>query len=226
MSLPFSEYPGAWERHLKRKQDNPLFGSPQIDPRDIQAAQERDALELARFREQFHQLVEQAAGLDANAEADVVLKLKEQLDRAYEQCAGMAGDQSQTRDMLKRLLAVIMQAMWQGIGQDVQAHSKLQTETQAREAHFELLEFPLVADLLRPESPIDEDELVATLLSESATALGIAMQLFSPEQQMVLYENARQLVEAQQIEHAMVDNARQRLDDMRALLQTWNETPS
>lgn len=166
MSEQFSKRPGAHERRLIRRYRNPLFGHTAISQEDIDRARERDADEVKAFMKWFRDLVEQCASLDPNAEADVVLKLKEQLDKSYEQSAGLAGDQSEIQALVKRLLEVIMQAMWKGVGQDMQAHSKLQMEAEARESHFALLGYPLVADLLRPDSVIEEDELVPTLLSE------------------------------------------------------------
>lgn len=225
MNPMFSDQPGAWERHLRRKHNNPLFGTPLVSAVDINHAQQRDAAEVAEFMARFEALVKQAAELEANAEADVVLKLKEQLDKAYEQCAGLAGNQNDIKDMLKKLVHVIMQAMWQGVGNDVQAHSKLQSEIEARQAHFELLEYTLVADLLRPESPIEDDELVPTLLSESSESVKIAMQLFSAEQQLMLYQSAQQLVEQQHAASDQIENARLRLADMQQVLQVWNQMP-
>jgi hypothetical protein len=128
--------------------------------------------------------------------------------------------------MLKRLLQMIMQAMWQGVGQDMQAHNKLQMEEEARASHFALLEHNLIADLLRPDSPIEENQLVPTLLSDSAQAVKLAMQLFVPEQQAALCQSARSLIETLDQDHAMVQQARQRLGDMEEMLQPLNQMPS
>ena len=226
MSQKFSDRPGARERHLMRKQANPLFGSPDIAAEDILLARQQDQQELDEFMQRFRELVQQAAELDSNAEADVVLKLKEQLDKSYEQAAGLAGDQSQVRDMLKRLLKLIMQAMWQGVGQDLQAHSKLQMEVQARESHFSLLEHSLIADLLRPDSPIEDDELVPTLLSDSAQAVQLAMQLFVPEQQVALCQSARELIDRMDTDDDRVQQARLRVQDMEQMMQPLNQMPS
>ena len=52
---------------------------------------------------------------------------------------------------------------------------ELEQERQARSAHYQLLEYPLVADLLDPQSPIAADDLTATLLSSSADELRAAL---------------------------------------------------
>jgi len=226
MNAIFDDRPGARERQLKRKYNNPLFGEQPISLLDIQQAQQQDKEEVEAFLTGFRELVQQSVDLEPNAEADVILKIKEQLDKSYEQCAGLAGDQSEIKDMLKRLVTAIMQAMWKGIGQDAQAHSKLEMEEQARARHFELLEHQLVADLLRPDSSIGEDDLVPTLLSESAESVQIAMQLFVPEQQAVLCEMARDLIHKLDATDEKVSQAKCRLTEMEALMEPSNQVLS
>lgn len=222
----FSSKPGMRERHLRRKYQNPLFGDVTITVADIEQAQREDEEEVNQFVNHFRDLVQQSVELDPNADADVVLKLKEMLDKSYEQCAGLVGDQEELKGMIKRLLQSIMQAMWKGVGQDAQAHSKLQNEEQARQAHFALLEYPLVGDLIRPDSLIDETELVAVLLSESADNVRMAMQLFSPEQQAQLCQQAVELIERMAQHGSVPETARQRLAEMESLMTVASPLPS
>ena len=223
MIQKFNEKPGARERQLKRKYNNPLFGQLQISEDDIQQAQQQDAEEVEAFLVSFRELVQQSVDLEPNAEADVVLKIKEQLDKTYEQCAGLAGDQGEIKEMLKRLVTAIMQAMWKGIGQDAQAHSKLEMEEQARMQHFALLEHPLVVDLLSPESTIGEDDLVASLLSESAESVQAAMQIFIPEQQILLCNMARELLHKLDEDDEKVAQAKCRLSEMEAVIEPGDQ---
>jgi len=223
MISKFNEKPGARERQLKRKYNNPLFGQQQISEEDIQQAQQQDAEEVEAFLVGFRELVQQSVELEPNAEADVVLKIKEQLDKSYEQCAGLAGEQGEIKEMLKRLVMAIMQAMWKGIGQDAQAHSKLEMEEQARTQHFALLEYPLVVDLLRPDSSIGEDDLVPSLLSESAESVQAAMQIFIPEQQILLCNMARELLHKLDETNEKVMQAKNRLSEMEALIEPGSQ---
>ena len=225
MSSLFSVFPGVRERHLRRKYNNPLFVNAIVSHHDIRHAQQLDKEEVTAFMVHFHDLVKRAVDLDTNAEADVVLKLKEQLDKTYEQCAGLAGDQAEIKQMLKRLINAIMQAMWKGIGQDFQAQSKLEMETRAREMHFNMLECHLVADLIRPDTPISEDDLVPTLLSETADAVAKAMKLFVPEQQVVLCKMGHELIAGVSDTDPCYRIALDRLTEMEAALPAQNTLP-
>jgi len=221
----FSAKAGRAERMLKRQYQNPLFGEASIEPFDIQDARQQDMLEAETFIEHFRSLVEQVSSLPPNAEADDVLKLKEALDKAYETSAGLAGDQAELQQMIQRLLGLMMQSMWKAVGNDAQGISKLEMEEQARQAHFALLQHPLIADMLSPDSPIDEQLLVPCLLSEPVETMALAFQLFEPQQQALLYEQARQLLQAQDPEHPRIAHAQQCLQQMTTLLTPLNQQP-
>ncbi|VAW60488.1 hypothetical protein MNBD_GAMMA11-452 [hydrothermal vent metagenome] len=221
----FSARAGRHERMLKRQFDNPLFGEVHIEPFDIQQARKQDAKEVELFVDAFRSLVQEVAGLEPGSEVDIVLRLKESLDKTYEASAGLAGDQDEVREMIKRLLGIMMQSMYKAVGNDAQGISKLEMEEQAREAHFALLEKPLIADLLSPESLISETLLVPCLLSESAEAAALAVQLFEPEQQQLIYQQAAELIRPLDSRHSRVQQAEQRMQEMVALMTPANLHP-
>jgi len=218
----FSAKAGRAERMLKRQYNNPLFGEVQIESFDIQDARKKDTDEVEQFVDYFRGLVQQVMDLKPNADSDEVLKLKESLDKAYEMSSGLAGDQAEIREMIKRLIGLMMQSMWKAVGNDAQGISKLEMEEEARQAHFALLEYPFIADMLAPESPVTEALLVPCLLSEKAEVAALAFQLFDPEQQQLLLVQASALLteleSGAQSGHQRVQEAQQRLQEISALV--------
>lgn len=194
MIIQPSEFPGSHERHLLRRYRNPLFSGnadSNADPVELNDdtmldAQRLDHEELIVFMKEFRALLQESTSLADNVDSDTVLKLKDRLDRAYERASAVADDQAQSRDALRKLVAVLMGAVRHGAGNDSQAHEELDQEDAAREAHFKLLESQLVADLLNTESVIGEDELLPSLLSAPKEELALAVQLFDPQQLQVL----------------------------------------
>lgn len=184
MNLLFSERPGRHERHLLRKFENPLF--PEADRSLTQAqlteSQRLDHEELVAYIEDLRNLVGEAVALGPHEQSDVILGLKERLDQAYETACRLADDQTPNKEAIRKLVAVIMRSVWKGAGNDTLAHQELEQEEMARQAHYELLESPLVADLLDPQSPIAEDELLPTLLSADQADFEAAVTLFEPAQ--------------------------------------------
>jgi len=211
MSVIFSQRPGAHERHYRRKLANPLFkdSPPGLDPGVLLEAQRQDHEALVAFISQLKQLIGEVVNLPPTADSDRVLTLKERLDKAYEQASGLAEDQQHHKQAIRRLLEVIMGAVRRGAAGDQRAEEELEQEVQARALHFSLLEYPLVADLLAPDSLIGADELAPSLLSSEAPAVEAALGLFNPEQLRHIAEQSRTLL-------ARVD------PDCRQLSEAWD----
>jgi hypothetical protein len=198
MSVAFSQYPGRHERHYRRRVDNPLFAD-RIQKRDDESlleAQRLDHEELLSFLQALRAAVQEAVELAPNEGSEVILALKERLDRLYEQSAGLADEQKQNQAAIAELIEVIMRNIERGAAGDPQALAELTQERRARSTHFALLQAPLVADLLHPQSAIEEDELAATLLSAEESDLAVALQLFDAAQIAELYANAERCLAA------------------------------
>ncbi len=180
-----SENPGAHERHLIRRSNNVLFGARQteVDSDSLQENQKKDHDILQQFMSDFRDLMTKAVSLKPNEDSEVILEVKDGLDKMYATSVSVADDQSRVQESIKKLLTVIMQSVRQGAGKDAHALQELDQEEAARRANFAYLESKLVADILDPESPIANDDLVPTLLSAEKDDLALATQLFD-EQQM------------------------------------------
>jgi hypothetical protein len=184
MSVAFSEYPGRHERHYRRRLENALFGARALgrDDARLLEMQRLDHEELLAFIAELRETVQQAVDLKPNEGSDVVLALKERLDRLYEQSAGLADRQADNQAAIAQLIEVIMRNVERGAAGDAQAVAELDQERRARAAHFALLREPLVADLLHPDSTIPTEDLAATLLSAGQQALRAALELFDAAQ--------------------------------------------
>jgi hypothetical protein len=193
MELPFTHRPGRRERHLRRRHENPLFAWPpqEVAPETLLAAQKADHEEMEAFGESFGAVIQRAAGLEANAGSDAVLGLKEELERHYEQACGLPEDHGDAKEAIKRLIAVVMRAVWRAAGDDPLAHRELEDEEQARVIHFALLEHPLVADILHPQSPIQPDELAPSLLTAREEEVEAALEIFDADQLTLLVQQGR-----------------------------------
>lgn len=195
MRVPFSEFPGRHERHYRRRLANPLFSEPtEEDEQQLLEVQRLDHEELLAFFARLRELVQQAMHLEPQAETEVVLQLKEDLEQLYETAAGVAEDQQDNQQAIAQLLEVVMRAVTANTGGDALAQQELHLEAQARALHFALLTHPLVADLLHPESLIGADELVATLLSEEPEQVEAALTLFDSAQREQLAAQAQALL--------------------------------
>jgi hypothetical protein len=213
MELPFTHKPGRRERHLRRRHENPLFAWPpqEVPPEVLLAAQQADHEEMEAFRNDFRALVQQALELPPDAGSEVVLNVKEALERHYEQSFGLPESHSQERAAISRLIALIMKAVKRAAGVDPLARQELADEEEAREIHFRLLEQPLVADLLHPESPIGPDQLAPAVLSASLDEVAAVLRILDPAQCAELADQSIRLLEERTAQGVDVAPARERL---------------
>ncbi len=197
MTIQFSSQPGCRERHLRRKQGNPLFPEDERTPSQsaVEQARRDDEAEREQLRSDFKTLLQKAAELSGQVETEAILQMKEEIDRLYELAAGLGGGVEAEQQGLLKINDVIMRAIHAAAANDTLAMEELEKEAAARQLHLELLRYPLVADLLRTESPVSRDDLVPTLLSEDAETVRVVMSMFEPGQQEELRNEARELVE-------------------------------
>jgi hypothetical protein len=223
MRLLFSELPGRHERHLMRKQDNLLFPEEQrqFTQAQLTEAQRLDHEELEAYIRDLRKLVGEAIALGPHEQSDVILELKERLDKAYESACRLADDQTPNKEAIQKLVTVIMRAVWRGAGNDSLAQQELEQEEEARRTHYALLEYPLVADLLDPDSLIGEADLLPSLLSADRQAFEAAVNLFDPNQLKALSDQAAVWRAGWQDEPAL-QAARERMDELLALSKAVN----
>ena len=220
MTIPFSRFPGRHERHYRRRVANPLFPDAPDSPEDdaLLEMQRLDHEELLIFLAELRDTMRRAVDLRPNEGSERILEIKEQLDRLFETSAGLAEDHNGNQTAISQLVEVIMRSVERGAAGDPQALEELAQERIARDAHFELLRSPLVADLLHPQSAISAEALVPSLLSASEQDLGAALQLFDREQLGQLYSDAQQLASLAEPPSTVIA----RLDQMAARLAWMN----
>lgn len=218
MELPFTHKPGRRERHLLRRHENPLFGwpAPEVAPELLLAAQKADHEAMETFREAFPALIQRAVDLPPDAGSELVLALKQDLERAYESSFGLPEDHARERQALRRLIDLITNAVRRAAGADPLALQELDEEAEARALHFQMLEQPLVADLLDPESPIAPEDLAACLLAGDDAEARAALDLFDPAQIADLAARAVAVVEQLETRGLDVEHLRPRLRLLRA----------
>ncbi len=197
VKIAFSERPGRHERHFRRKLDNPLFPRPiqEFGNEDLLEVQRQDHEELLSFLQSLRQLVGQAVTLQPNEETQVILDLKAELEKHYEQACGLADNQSANKQAIAQLIDVIMATVQRNAAGDALAEQELREEALARSTHFSLLESTLVADLLHPQSVIQEDELAPVFLTDPEDTVRPAMELFDAEQRLQIAADMRALLQ-------------------------------
>jgi len=186
----FSSQPGMHERHLQRKLNNPLFEQQHITHSDITAAQILDNQAHDRFMPDFNSLLQEVANLSGQVETETLNELKARLDKSYAQISALPGETGPFKQAIRKLITVITTSVMHNSEQDPMATSKLEDENAARLLHYDLQDLPLIADITNKDSPITEEELVPSLLSEQEAGLAAALPMFSKHQLLQIQANA------------------------------------
>lgn len=226
MNLFFSDKPGSHERHLRRKVNNPLFGDLAFTQEDVLQARARDEQELTAFMENFHAIAKDASELDANVDAEVLIELKGRLEKNYETSCCVMGSQVEIQQGLTRLIDSIMTSLLHASQEEEDAYHKLLEEKAAREIHFELLNFPLIADLLRSDSPIQSNELMPALLSEQEKVVLASTQLFTDDQLAFICEHGNSMLADVDSDHDRIGHARKMLRLLESARDAANMEPT
>ena len=164
-------------------------------------------------------MLEQVSKLPPHVESEVMLGFKEKVEAFHETCSGFPGDHDGDKQGLERLHKLIMDKMLVGADNDPYAQWQLEQGEEARRMHRKLLEFPLVAHLLRPDSPIGREELVASLLCEEEDVIQAAMAMFDPEQRDALVAEGDALLAGLQDEFVNLPSLRLRLAAMKQAME-------
>lgn len=219
--IQFSPLPGAYERHLQRKYHNPLFPVSEQNflKAEIEQARQRDQQDLQAFMEAFQETVKQAAKLSGSVDSEIVLDLKEKLERLYVDSCCLAGDMSAYQDALLKLIRVCMQTIRRGAADDLVALGKLEQEEQARTVYFAMLETPLVAELMRGDEIIQAEELVPAVLSLDLKHLTTVLDLFEPQYLQALVGQTREFVQGLSDEVMQQTRSEEKFALMEARLQ-------
>ena len=190
MNPTFSRWPGAWERHLIRRHDNPQYFINTTPPTnlDIADAQTRDQHELVQFNKSLESLIHRSMHLTEDACSDSITSVKKELDICQNTAFGLAADLTEQKVAIASLNEIITSAMQRSlpVGDGEMRLSTMVRNEEIRKQRLHLLEYPIVSDLLRSVCPVPPDELPAALLSESDSAYEAALEIFDEDRKTYL----------------------------------------
>lgn len=195
-AMEFSEWPGAWERHIIRRHEFPMFFLDQAAPgmRELAQAQLLDKSELAQLETELAQLVSRCTEISESADIDVIRAIKTDLDRCYDSACGMGADLNEQKEALTLLNEVITTAIRRTLRDDDEhARLLLIKQESVRMRHLTRLNYPIVCDLLREVSSIPAQELAAAMLCETDEAFTVALEVLDPHSKRELLADINKL---------------------------------
>lgn len=199
----FSDWPGAWERHVIRKSRHPYLFSIHEAPAqsELIQAQLRDQQELTEFNLQLAEVVARCSAMTEDTTANDITAIKKDLDHSYDTACGLGADLHEQKDALILLNEVISNAMRRALrDNDEQDRLLLIKQESVRMRHLTRLSYPIVCDLLRPLPTIPPSELTAALLCETDEAFTVALDVLDDTKRRYLKQGIEKTVK--QLQHS------------------------
>lgn len=180
--LMWSDYPGAFEQHLLRRHNNPLFPQSRriITQTDIDAARERDITDFETLKQELILLLEtwlpdretlfqqNVLGLQSVPLRDIIEtrnEIRDRFDTLIQRAMGVGGSAYTLTYNLKELRHVHIQ-FWTQMVNDPEARRHLQEIDEEYDQAISTFEVPFIAQMRRQDHPMPTDEIVPALLTE------------------------------------------------------------
>ncbi len=196
VAMEFSDWPGAWERHIIRRHRFPLFFIDNPPPTATELAQAilLDKTELTQLETELAHLVSRCTEITESADLQVIQEIKSDLDRCYDTACGMGADLSEQKEALTLLNEVITTSIRRALrDDDERARLLLIKQESVRMRHLTRLTYPIVCDLLRAVHPIPPAEVAAALLCETDEAFSVALEILDQTKKRYLAEGIEKI---------------------------------
>lgn len=196
--LPWSESPGAYEKHLKRRLESPYFShiNRAITEDDLKTMQELDKLRylqclknMERFtREEIKPLL-----MGDGPSFREAIYIKEGLEDIMKKAMAVDGEAINIAKQALEQREICISYLRDTYKKNPEAMHAIE---RAEITTYENNKFsnPFIAQVLDEEGPIQNDELVSTLLTQEPSVIAIAMNIIEFDKRTIIENEAQELL--------------------------------
>ena len=174
-SLEWSSDPGAHEAHLMRRKDNPYFPQSRrdISQQELIAAKTLDEEDYVSCQQHFEELGKEIEALSSTVTSGDLLKLRERIDELIFLSMGVGGPAKEIASMADGLREAVISDLRAAFADDKETLSKIEEADTYHKDNTRRFSVPVMAQMLRANSPIPKDETIPTILSEDPSTIAI-----------------------------------------------------
>lgn len=179
--LKWSQAPGCFERHLQRRYANPLFphGQRSVTLEDITAAQLKDLHDYNQLRDSFLTFVQKTSELPSIMSAIRVSSLRQEIERLIERATEIGLLAQEIRTVLVETRRDMLATLRQSVKAYPTALEALDKANRQYDSSWPLISNHFIAQLSRSDSPIINEDIVPSLLSEDLDTVKLATKYLS-----------------------------------------------
>ncbi len=192
--LLWSQNPGAYERHLQRRYNNPLFppNRQRVTLQELRSARARDQANAAAVRQEFYSFVRELDLPDDFMTLTEFNTLRKRTEDLHERALAVGGDVSDVVNGLIGLRKVLIQSVQEGASNNPDALSAIQKAESRYQAYARWAHIPVVMQNIQDMFP--GEELVPALLTEDPDTIRTVMGGLDDRIKKIVREEAINLV--------------------------------
>lgn len=188
-TLPWSSNPGAHEAHLIRRNNNPYFPESRrkVSHEDLAEAKRKDKEDYISCQQRLEQLGEEIEALSPTTTSGDLLKLRERLDDLILFSLGVGGPAKEIASKVDQIRDAVIADLRSAFSNDDETLKNIEKADTYHKDNTRRFYVPVLAQMLRENSPILKEETIPTILSEDPSAIAICINSL-PEDSRALIE--------------------------------------
>lgn len=174
----WNDSPGCFERHLQRREGNPLFPAERriVTRKELEEAREKDRVEQQQFREKVSKFISGLKTEERFVSPNKASSDLQELQELLEEAASVEGDIGQLVEALERMEEKLTKSLNEAVPDMVDLLRRIHAQSAVART-------PYLAQATRKDSPILKEEQIPALLSEDLVTIagqGIVSRGFGP----------------------------------------------
>lgn len=188
-TLPWSSNPGAHEAHLMRRHNNPYFPESRrsVSHEDLEEAKMKDKDDYILCECRLEEIGQEIKALPQTATSGDLIALRERIDDLIFFSMGVGGHATEIASKAGQLREAVISDLRSTFAGDEETLSNIEKADTYHKDNVRKFYIPVIAQMRRENSPILEEETIATVLSEEPGSIAIFMNCL-PEDSRALIE--------------------------------------
>jgi hypothetical protein len=220
--IQWSQNPGCFERCLQIRHNNPLFPAArrQIEQRELLAARERDREERKVLQAEMTRQIEELSSFPQPMAFKQLNGYRMRIEALIQRASEIGSSVEDHRAALWQFWESIVKdteasvALWE-VGADAALERAREMHRISKERHIRYGNFAL-AQLVRKDSPVPQEELPAFILSHDPDTIRQVMSDYDPEPKAAIGGFYESLLRTAQAEGLPIAEAEEKLKALRA----------
>lgn len=224
-ALEWSNDPGAHEAHLMRRWNNPYFPEERrlVTQDQLDEAKRRDKEDCILCQQKFTELGTDIESLSSNVTTGDLLSLRERLDDLIYYSMGVGGPAKEIAVKADQLRDAIIADLREAFSDNEETLENIEKADAFHRDNTRKFYIPVLAQVLRKNSPVLKEETIPTILSADPLAISVFMNTLPEDSRALVRVEALKMMQ-EALNDGHIDP---RIEEkLSALEGNWNFEPS